>query len=121
MFEKLSESSGPVVGYKVVGKVTVEDYQQLEPEIQALVDQYEGGVCLLIDLQDFAGEEVKAWLPDMKLGRRFHDKIDKMAIVGDKRWEKWLTALADPFYAKEAEFFHPDETDKAWAWLREDD
>lgn len=121
MLEKLAESVGPVVGYRVVGKVTVEDYQQLEPAIQALVDEYDDDVCLLLDLQEFAGEEVKAWLPDLKFGHRFHDKIDKMAIVGDKRWQKWLAALADPFYADDAEFFRPEETDKAWAWLREDD
>jgi hypothetical protein len=119
MLEKLSESSGPVVGYKVLGKVTPQDYQQLESEIQFLVDQSDDGVCLLLDLQEFAGEEVKAWLPDLKFGHHFHDKINKMAFVGDKRWEKWLTALADPFYAKDAKFFKPDETDKAWTWLRE--
>jgi hypothetical protein len=119
MFEKLSQSSGPVVGYKIVGKVTVEDYQQLDPEVQALVNQYDK-VCLLINLQEFAGEEAKAWLPDLKFGHRFHDKIARMAIVGDKRWEEWLTSLAKPFYAKQAKFFHPEESDKAWAWLRED-
>lgn len=119
MLEKLSESSGPVVGYKVVGKVTVGDYKQLEPEIQALVNQFDDNVCLLLDMREFAGEEVKAWLPDLKFGHRFHDKIDKMAIVGDKRWQEWLTALADPFYANEAKFFQPQDTDKAWAWLRE--
>ena len=53
MLEKLNESSGSVVGYKVVGKVTVEDYQKLDPEVHALVDQYDG-VCLLLDLQEFA-------------------------------------------------------------------
>jgi hypothetical protein len=120
MLEKLSESSGPVVGYKVDGKVKAEDYQQLNSEVQALVDQYDE-IYILLDLQEFAGEEAKAWLPDMKFGHRFHDKINKMAIVGDKRWEKWLAALADPFYAKDAELFHSDEVDKAWAWLREDD
>jgi len=63
MLEKIRESSGSVVGYRVVGKVTVEDYQKLEPEIKNMVDQYDG-VCLLLDLQEFSGEEVKAWLPD---------------------------------------------------------
>jgi hypothetical protein len=118
MLEKLDKSSGPVVGYKVAGKVTATDYQQLAPEIQNLVDQYDDDVCVLLDMQEFAGEEVNAWLPDLRFGHRFHDKIAKMAIVGDKRWEKWLTALADPFYAKDAEFFYPEETDEAWAWLR---
>ena len=120
MLEKLGESSGSVAGYKVVGKVTVEDYRQLEPEIQDLVDQHDS-VSLMLDLQEFAGEEVRAWLPDLRFGHRFHDKIARMAIVGDKRWQKWLTALASPWYAKEARFFLPEETDKAWSWLRQDD
>jgi hypothetical protein len=119
MLQKLELSTGPVVGYKVIGKVTVEDYQQLEPAVQTLVDEYDG-VCLLLDLQEFAGEEVKAWLPDLKFGHRFHDKINRMAIVGDKRWQKWVAALASPWYAKETRFFHPEETDKAWSWLREE-
>jgi hypothetical protein len=120
MIEKLSESSDSIVGYKVEGKVTVEDYQKLDPEVQALVDKYDE-VYLLLDMQEFGGEEVKAWLPDFNFGHRFHDKISKMAIVGDKRWEEWLTSLAKPFYAKDAKFFHPEEADKAWSWLRGDD
>lgn len=120
MLEKLSESSGSVVGYKVVGKVTTEDYQKLEPELQALVDKYDDDICFLLDLQEFAGEEAKAWLPDLKFGHRFHDKIARMAVVGDKRWEKWMTALVKPFYARDSKFFQPDETDKAWSWLREE-
>ena len=118
MFEKMSESTGPVVGYKVTGKVTADDYKRLEPAVQALVDEYDS-VNMLLDLQDFAGEEIKAWLPDLKFGHRFHDKIGKMVIVGDKRWQKWLTALVSPWYAKEAKFFAPNDSDKAWAWLRE--
>jgi hypothetical protein len=94
--------------------------QQLNSEIEGLVDQYDS-VDVLLDLQEFAGEEVRAWLPDLKFGHRFHDKIAKMAIVGDKQWEKWLTALVDPFYAKEAKFFHSQELDKAWAWLQEEE
>lgn len=120
MIEKLSESSGQFVGYKVVGKVTVDDYQQLDPDIQALVNQHDK-VYLLLDIQKLTGEEFKAWLPDLQFGHRFHDKIFKMAIVGDKQWEQWLTTFANLFYAREAKFFNPVETDKAWAWLRENE
>jgi SpoIIAA-like len=119
MLEKMSKSSGPVVGYNVEGKVTPDDYRQLEPEVKALADKYDT-ISVLLNLEEFTGEEVKAWLPDLKFGHHFHDKIAKMAIVGDKRWEKWMTALVDPFYAKEGKFFHPDEIDKAWAWLGEE-
>ena len=38
-----------------------------------------------------------------------------MAIVGDKGWEKHLTKVAQPYYAKEAKYFDTD--DDAWSWL----
>jgi len=44
-----------------------------------------------------------------------------MAIVGDKRWQKWLAALVEPFYAKAARFFYPEEIEEAWGWLREEE
>jgi hypothetical protein len=42
-----------------------------------------------------------------------------MAIVGDKRWEKWMASVAKHFYAKDAKYFPSADTAKAWAWLRE--
>jgi hypothetical protein len=118
MFEKMNESTGNVAGYRVVGKITKDDYKTLVPEVEALIEQ-EGNIRLLLDMEQFKGEEVKAWGADLNFGREFHKKIDRLAIVGDKRWEKWLTALADPFYAQEAKYFKTDDRDAAWSWLRE--
>jgi hypothetical protein len=41
-----------------------------------------------------------------------------MAIVGDKKWQERLTAVVDPFYAREAEFFHTAERKAAWQWVQ---
>ena len=46
-------------------------------------------------------------------------KINKMAVIGDKTWEKWITNLAEPFYSIEAKFFDPDDIKAAWKWLKE--
>ena len=54
----------------------------------------------------------------MKFGHEFHNKIVKMAIVGDKRWEAWITKLAAPFYAREARYFPTAAIDDAWAWIK---
>jgi hypothetical protein len=118
MFEKMNESAGNVVGYRTTGRITKDDYKSLVPEVEALVEQ-EGNIRLLLDMEQFEGEEVKAWGADLKFGLEFRKKIEKLAIVGNKRWEKWLTAVADPFYAQEAEYFTTDDRDAAWSWLRE--
>ncbi len=118
MFEKMADSSGNVVGYKAVGTLTATDYKKLEPEVKALVDK-QGNIRMLMDMSQFKWEKAEAWIPDLKFGSEFHNKIDKMAIVGDKSWEKWMTHLAKHTYARDAKFFPTADTNKAWAWLRE--
>jgi hypothetical protein len=119
MIEKLAASSGNVVGYKAIGTITASDYMKLEPEVKALVEKEGSSIRMLIDLSEFKWEKMEAWLHDLKFGSEFHHEIQKMAIVGDKTWEKWITHLAKPFYARDAKFFHSADIDKAWAWLRE--
>ena len=38
-----------------------------------------------------------------------------MCIRDSKGWERHVTKLAEPYYAKEAKYFDTD--DDAWAWL----
>jgi hypothetical protein len=112
----MEESTGNVLGFKASGKITPTDYEELVPAVEKLIKKM-GNIRMLIDLEEFESESVKAWSHDFKFGHEFHDKIDKMAIVGDKKWEEWLTALVDPFYAREAQYFHVDDINAAWDWL----
>jgi hypothetical protein len=47
--------------------------------------------------------------------RQFSGKIDKMAIVGDQKWEKAAGQLCDKFGVSNFELFETD--DDAWTWL----
>ena len=114
MIETMERSSGKVLGYVMSGDITKADYETLVPAVAAAVEAH-GSVSLLFDLTDFHWEKMSAWKSDMDFGKDYHDKIDKMAIVGDKGWEKHLTKLADRYYAKEAEYF--EAADDAWDWL----
>jgi hypothetical protein len=107
MIKKLDQSSGNVLGFKVSGDVVKANYDVMVPAVEAALKTDEM-VTVLLDMTEFKWEKVEAWGSDLKFGREFHDKIAKMAIVGEKTWEKWLTKLVDPFYAKEAKFFYPD-------------
>lgn len=117
MLEKLKQSSGNILGYRAIGKITKEDYTTLNADVQVLLKQADS-LCLLLDLEAFEGESFKAWGADFKFGHDFRKKIDKMAIVGNKKWQERMTSLIDPFYAREAEFFPIDQRDAAWDWLQ---
>jgi hypothetical protein len=117
MLEKLSQSSGNVLGYKVAGTLLKEDYATLTAEVEALLEQEET-MSLLLDLEELAGEEVGAWGADLRFGRKYRKRIEKTAIVGDKKWQEWMAVIADPFWAREAEFFTTGEREAAWEWLQ---
>ena len=119
MITKLDGSAGNVLGFKISGTVKKDDYAILVPEVEALVAK-EDGVRLLLDMTGFKWEAINAWGADMKFGHNYRKKITKMALVGDKRWEKWLAKVAAPFYAEEAKYFSSAEMDDAWAWARQE-
>ena len=114
MLETMEKSSGNVLGYKVSGEMTKEDYATLDPAVDAAIKEY-GSVCLLIDLSDFTWEKVDAWASDLNFGKKYKDKIDKMALVGNQKWEKAMAKAAQGLYAKEIQYFESDNY--AWDWL----
>jgi hypothetical protein len=68
MIQKMNQSAGNVVGYKISGTVIKVDYDTMVPEVEALVKQY-GTVELLLEMTEFKWEKVSAWGADMKFGR----------------------------------------------------
>jgi hypothetical protein len=116
MIQKMNQSAGNAAGYKISGTVTKADYDSMVPDVETLVKQ-NGTVNLLLEMTEFKWEKVSAWGADMQFGRDYRKKIEKMAIVGDKKWQDWLTKVAEPFYAVEAKFFSSDDIDDAWAWV----
>lgn len=117
MSVKISDqSSENVVGFIASGEVTKGDYAVMDPAIAGIVKEY-GSVYVMVDLTDFEWEKLSAWGSDFDFGHKYHEKIERMAIVGPKKWQKALAALAKPFYAKDAKYF--DDAKAAWVWLEE--
>lgn len=111
----MDRSQGNTLGFKVSGEVTKADYEVLTPAVEQAVNQH-GSANVLLDLTDFHSEKISAWGSDLHFGHAFHDKIRRMAIVGNRKWEQHLAHLCSPFYAKDSKYFAND-TD-AWTWLQ---
>lgn len=118
MIKVLDRSAGPNLGFTVSGDVMKSDYDVLTSAVRAAVEA-EGSVNLVLDMTSFHWEKVGAWGADLHFGHEFHDKINRMAIVGDKKWEEHLAHLASPLYAKDSDFF--PTTAGAWTWVENQD
>lgn len=85
---------GKFIHLTITGKLEKEDYDIFVPEIDQQIKQY-GKVNMLLELIDFHSWTAGAARKDTKFGVRHFNDIERLAIVGDKTWEKvW------PIFAK---------------------
>jgi len=115
MIQLMEQSEANVLGYRVVGDVTKDDYPPLTSTVEAAIKEY-GAIRILIDMHDFKGEKPDAWSSDLAFGKEFKGQIERMALVGDQSWGKYMTKIAAPFYAQAAEWF--TDMDTAWTWVK---
>ena len=71
-----------------------------------------------MDMTGLKGEKSDAWKSDWDFGKEFQDKIEKLAMVGDKTWESVLAKGFGSAYGQQAKYFDADSISSAWDWLR---
>ncbi len=54
---------------------------------------------------------------DIKFATAHYCDIEKLAMVGEKTWEKWRAAICKPFTLSMIKYFDTGEEDAARTWL----
>ena len=65
----------------------------------------------------FRGWTIAGLLRDLKFDLEFRDRFGGIAVLGRKRWERWLTAAASLMFPYEIRFFDAPARADAEAWL----
>jgi hypothetical protein len=118
MVEMLSGLPANTVGFTLSGKLHDEDYKKFVPLIDAEIAK-EGKVRLLAQFHDFYGWDLHALWDDIKFATTHCTKIERIALVGDKAWEKWMAQVCKPFTRAKIRSFDAAEIEAAKAWLAE--
>jgi len=118
MIEELTARHGKVLGFKLSGKLHDEDYKAFVPRVDEAVAE-EGKVRMLVEFHDFHGWDLKALWEDTKFATTHCTKIERIAMVGEKTWEKWMANVCKPFTMAKVRYFDAAEVDAAWKWLEE--
>lgn len=118
MFQAIPVIEDNIFAFKATGKLSEKDYKNFLPELEKII-QDNGRISLLIELEDFRGWETKAAWQDMKFGEEHDDDFKRIAIVGEKSWQKWMTAIGNAFTDTEIRYFSRDQFGDAWDWLRD--
>ncbi len=117
MIETIETGTPKVVGVKLSGKLHDEDYRRFVPKIETILTA-EGKVRLFVQFEEFQGWDMHAAWDDFKFALKHYSDFERIVMVGDRRWEKWLASVCKPFTKAKVKYFDRSEADAAWTWLR---
>ena len=113
------KEGGKVLEVRVTGKLQHEDYEHFVPEFDRLVKQH-GKIRLLFEMIDFHGWEAHAAWDDLKLGVKHFLDIERIAMVGEKKWQEWMARFCRPFTRAKVRYFESKAIEEARNWLGSD-
>lgn len=118
MIETIPTLSPKTLAFKLSGKLHNEDYRSFVPTMETILAA-EGKVRLFVQFEDFHGWDLHAVWDDTKFAFKHYSDFDRIAMVGDRRWEKWMAQVCRPFTKATVRYFDASQVDDAWAWLRD--
>lgn len=98
------------------GKLTKEDYGRSLPAIEAAIDRH-GKIRLLVVMHDFHGWTAGALWEDLKFDWKHFSHIERLAMVGEKRWESGMATFCRPFTRATIQYFDIARIDEERQWL----
>ena len=102
----------------VTGKLMKEDYATFVPAVDRAIEAH-GKIRMLIVMHDFHGWTASAAWEDTKFGARHFRDLDRLAIVGETKWQQGMAIFCKPFTTATVRYFTHDKIEDAHAWLRE--
>ncbi len=112
------EVHGRMMEIDLHGTLSREDYEMFVPETERMIREY-GKVRLLVKMHDFEGWSAGALWEDIKWSAKHFNHIERLAVVGEKNWHRWMAGFCKPFTTAKIRYFTFVELDAARAWVNE--
>jgi uncharacterized membrane protein len=118
MYQKLEEGTGNVLAYRLTGTLTASELKVIKDDVAQAAETH-GKVRLLCEVDGLTGAEPGAIWEDLKGMPQYVRDLERVAVVGDRRWQEWATRAASVLPIAESAYFEPEERSRAWTWIRE--
>jgi hypothetical protein len=111
------ENGGKILVVHVSGTLVKADYEYFVPEFDRFIEQHDQ-LRVLFDMTDFHGWEASTLWEEIKFGLE-HADIDRLAMVGENKWEHIMATLSKPFTKAAIRYFDHANATEARQWLGE--
>lgn len=113
----VDEASRPgIVIVTARGRLSPPDYDDMTAAIDRIVER-DGPIRMLLDLVPFRGWSPAAFRRDITFNLSHRHAFERIAVLGDRPWKKWLTLLSRPLFSGTMRYFDRQQRAEALAWL----
>lgn len=109
---------GRVIVIRASGTLSAADYAEFAPQIEDSVQEY-GKIRIVFVMTDFHGWELSAVWEDIKFEATHYRNIERLALVGDRAWERGMAAFCMPFTTADIRYFDITDEADALTWAQE--
>jgi hypothetical protein len=116
MLQILEETENDLVAVRATHSLTQKDYDKLLPLLNSKLDRYEQ-LRMYFEMEDFDGWKPRAFWEDVKFDVKHANDFKRVAMVGNKQWEDYLTQVMKPFTTADVRFFLTSRKNEAKTWV----
>ncbi len=99
------------------GRLTPDDYESFEPALMAEVKRRGGRAPFLLDIRGWHGWTLRGFVRDLLFDLRHRRSFSRIAAVGNRNWQEWLTWMAKPIFTAKMRYFDGTREAKAADWV----
>ena len=116
--EILQTGNPRVVEAHLTVKLDKEDYAHLVPTMEALLKE-RGKINMLVEMHDFHGWTGGAVWEDLKLDMKHFSDLERVAMVGETKWQQGMAVFCKPFTTATVRYFDEAKSEEALNWIHE--
>jgi hypothetical protein len=117
MLQMLGFTEGNIIATKAEGKLRGPDVEKIHPLVHAILERGRKERWYF-EMENFTGWDTEGLWEDLKMDVKHANDYEKTAMVGDKRWQDWITQFMKPFTSADIKYFDLAEKEETRAWIR---
>lgn len=103
----------------VNGNLTRAVYEAFATVVERKINE-NGKIRILLEMGIFQGGATGALWDDLKLEFKRWNNVERLAIVGELKWQEGMAAFGERFTAAKVRYFADSKLDEAKSWLAEE-
>jgi len=120
MFEIIKTEDPALIAVRICGRITKDEFIQVKTEIEKVISQY-GKFRFLIEAADLEVPSPGFFMEDFKFILHNHRNAERVALVGNKTWEKIWLEFVKLLTSVNVRFFDVSQKAQAWEWIKAND